>query len=214
MPDRASEIPPVAVAGALLAVRNQALQRGLVMSSVDQIVSAMDTSRSRAYEIKDTVVALLPTLVRPPGRPRIEPAPTPSGQHAALSLEALCFVMRHLGCLQVGGERARYSGHYRRFVIELRERHAEVMPSEFAEAIQIPLGTLQDWMRTTSARNHAAAAADPHQQAGRGATDSLEDHAGAEVTDPRPATEHDARHAQIETVLVAWSAWCGTLIRS
>jgi hypothetical protein len=53
----------------MLAVRNAALQRGLAMSSVDQIVNAMGTSRSRAYEIKDTVVALLPTLVRPPGRP-------------------------------------------------------------------------------------------------------------------------------------------------
>jgi len=192
-------------------VRNHALQRGLVMSSVDQIVSAMDTSRSRAYEIKDSVVAVLPTLVRPPGRPRIEPAPAPSGQHAALSLEALCFVMRHPGCLQVGGARARYSDYYRRFVIELRERHAEVVASEFAEAIQIPLGTLQDWMRTAPPDNHASgAAADPHQQAGHGATDSLEGHAGAEVTDPCPAAEHDARHAQIETVLVAWRAWHGT----
>ena len=169
------------------------------MSSVDQIVSAMDTSRSRAYELKDTVVAFLPTLVRPPGRPRIEPAPAPSGQHAALSLEALCFVMRYPGCLQVGEERARYSDYYRRFVIELRERHAEVVASEFAEAIQIPLGTLQDWMRTTSARNHAAAA-DPHQQAGRGATDSLDGHASAEVTDPRPAIEQDASHGATDSL--------------
>jgi hypothetical protein len=199
----------VAIAGAMLAVRNQALQRGLVMSSVDQIVSAMGTSRSRAYEIKDTVVAFLPTLARPPGRPRVEPAPAPPGQHVALMSEALCFLMRHPGCLQVGDERARYSDHYRRFVIELRERHAEVVSSDFAEAIKLPLGTLQDWMRTSPVAA-SAAAADPHEQAGHGATDSLEDHAGAEVTDPRPATEHDARHAQIETVLVAWSAWCGT----
>lgn len=193
----------------MLAVRNQALQRGLMMSSVEQIVSAMGTSRSRAYEIKDTVVAFLPTLARPPGRPRIEPAPAPPGPHAALTLEALCFLMRHPGCLQVGEERARYSDHYRRFVIELRERHAEVVSSDFAEAIQLPLGTLQSWMRTTALDDHAGAAA-PHEQAGHGATDSLEGHAGAEVTDPRPATEQDARHAQIETVLVAWRAWCGT----
>jgi hypothetical protein len=192
-------------------VRNAALQRGLAMSSVDQIVSAMDTSRSRAYEIKDTVVAFLPTLVRPPGRPRIERAPAPPEQHAALMSEALCFVMRHPGCLQVGEERARYSDHYRRFVVERRERHAEVAPSDFAEAIQLPLGTLQSWMRTTALDDHADDDhADPHEQAGHGATDSLEDHAGADVTDPRPTAEHDARQAQIETVLVAWIAWCGT----
>jgi len=183
----------------MLAVRNQALQRGLVMSSVDQIVSAMGTSRSRAYEIKDTVVAWLPTLVRPPGRPRIEPAPAPPGQHVALMSEALCFLMRHPGCLQAGEERARYSDHYRRFVIELRERHAEVVSSEFAEAIKLPLGTLQDWMRTAA----------PHEQAGHGATDSIEGHVGADVTDPRSTAEHAARHAQIETVLAAWRTWCG-----
>jgi hypothetical protein len=136
------------MAGAMLAVRNQALQRGLAMSRVDQIVSAMGTSRSRAYEIKDTVVAWLPTLVRPPGRPRVEPAPAPPEQHAALMSEALRFVMRHPGCLQAGEERARYSDHYRRFVIELRERHAEVVSSDFAEALQLQLGTLQSWMRT------------------------------------------------------------------
>jgi hypothetical protein len=210
IPDRASEIPPVAIAGALLAVRNQALQRGLVMSSVDQIVSAMGASRSRAYEIKDTVVAFLPTLVRPPGRPRIEPAPAPPGPHAALMSEALCFLMRHPGCLQVGEERARYSDHYRRFVIELRERYAEVVASEFAEAIQLPLGTLQDWMRNTPPDDHACDdTADPHEQAGHGATDSLEAHAGPEIADPRPTAEPDARRAQIETVLAAWRVWHG-----
>ena len=211
IPDRSSAIAPVAIAGALLAVRNEVLQRGLAMSSVNEIVDAMGTSRSRAYEVKDAVVAFLPTLVRPPGRPRIEPAPAPPGQHAALTLEALCFLMRHPGCLQVGEERARYSDHYRRFVIELRERHAEVVPPDFAEAIQLPLGTLQDWMRTTALDDHAGgAAADPHEQAGHSATDSLGDRAGAEVIDPRPLAEQDARQAQIETVLVAWRAWHGT----
>jgi hypothetical protein len=34
-------------------------------------------------------------------------------------------------------------------------------------------------------------------------------HAGADATDPRPTATHDAKHAQIETVLVAWRAWHG-----
>ena len=209
-------------------MRNQALQRGLVMSSVDQIVSAMGTSRSRAYEIKDTVVAVLPTLVRPPGRPRIEPAPAPREQHAALTYEALCFVMRYPGCLQVGEARTRYSEHYRRFVIELRERHAGLAVSDFAEAIAIPLGTLEDWIRGAALDDPASDAAnEPHSPAGHGATDAREVPAGAEVGEPRPmagqdaspaGTEvdeprpmagQDARHAQIETVLTAWRLWHG-----
>jgi hypothetical protein len=97
IPDRSPAIAPVVTAGVLLAVHREALQRGLGMPSVHQIMDAMGASRSRAFEIKDAVVALLPTLVRLPGRPRTEPAPAPSGQHAALLLEALRFVMRHLG---------------------------------------------------------------------------------------------------------------------
>ncbi len=55
-------------------------------------------------------------------------------------------MMRHPACVQ-SGERGHYSDHYRRFVIELRERHADVMLSEVAEALALPLGTLEDWMR-------------------------------------------------------------------
>lgn len=54
--------------------------------------------------------------------------------------------MLRLQCVQ-SGERDHYSDHYRRFVIELRERHADVMLSEVAEALALPLGTLEDWMR-------------------------------------------------------------------
>jgi hypothetical protein len=200
-------------AGTLLAVRHGATLSGLVMPSVAQIVHAMGASRSRVYEIRHEVVAFLPTLDRPPGRPRVAAAPADAAKLAELlevATEMLCFVMRHPGSVQ-SGERAHYSDHYRRFVIELRERHAEVASSDFAEAIQLPLGTLQDWMRTTALDDHVgSAAADPHEQAGHGATDSPEDRAGAEVIDPRPTAEQDARNAQIETVLIAWRAWHGT----
>ena len=93
--------------------------------SVDQILDALDVSRSRAYEIKDAIFALLPTLVRPPGRPRLEHERAPSSTLADLRVQALRFVMQHPGCVQ-SGARARYSERYRRFVLELRERHADV----------------------------------------------------------------------------------------
>ncbi|MBA3764495.1 MAG: hypothetical protein H0X05_03195, partial [Actinobacteria bacterium] len=174
-------------AGVLLAVRREALQRGLAMPSVEQIVDAMGASRSRVYEIKNEVVAFLPTLERPPGRPRVEPKLAPPSALVELSALAFDFVMQHPGCVQRGDDRARYSEIYRRFVIELRERHADVMLSDFAAAIRVPLGTLEDWMRTAPVGERAANADDdaPH------------------------AAEHDAKNVQIQTVIVAWRAWSG-----
>lgn len=170
----------------LLAARSLAAPRGLVQPSVDQILDAMGVGRSRAYETKDAIFAFLPTLVRPPGRPRLERERAPSSTLVDLLIEVHRFVIQHPGCIQ-SGARARYSEAYRRFVLELRERHADVMLSDFADAILLPLGTLEDWMRTTPVDERA-----------------IVDDAGA-----RDATAHDAKHAQIETILVAWRAWSG-----
>ena len=175
------------IAGALLAVRREASQHGLAMPSVEQIVDAMGASRSRVYEIRNEVVAFLPTLERPPGRPRVEPQLAPPSALVELSALAFDFVMQHPGCVQRGGDRARYSEIYRRFVIELRERHADVMLSDVAAAIRVPIGTLEDWMRAAPVEERAADADD----------------------DASHAAEHDAKNAQIQTVLVAWRAWSG-----
>ncbi len=186
IPDHAPAVTPLVAAGLLLSARSLAAPHGLELPSVAQILEATGASRSRAYEIKDAIVALMPTLARPPGRPRVEPDLAPPSKLVELTVEALRFVMRHPGCVQ-SGERARYSEPYRCFVLELRERHADVMASDFAEAIQVPLGTLEDWMRAAP----------------------LAERAVDDATDARHAAEHDAKHAQIETVLVAWRAWRG-----
>jgi hypothetical protein len=178
---------PVVTAGLLLAARSLATAHGFALVrvdqmapahdlapvSVDQIVVATGASRTRAYEIKDAIVALLPTLARPPGRPRIEHAPAPPACLAELTSAALRFVMQHPGCVH-SGERASYAEPYRRFVIELREQHADVMRSAFAEAIQIPLGTLDDWMRVASLDELAA----------NGTSDALDQGATSDIVNP------------------------------
>ena len=163
------------------------MRHGLAQSRVTQILEATGASRSRAYEIRDAIVAFLPTLERPSGRPRVEPKLAPPSALVELSALAFDFVMQHPGCVQRGDGRARYSEIYRRFVIEQRERHADVMLSDFAAAIRVPLGTLEDWMRTAPVGERAADADDdaPH------------------------AAEHDAKNVQIQTVIVAWRAWSG-----
>ncbi len=97
------------IAGLLLAGRPYATKRGLAFSRVDEVVSAIGVSRSRAYEVKDELEALLPALGRPPGRPRAEPGPTPLEQHAAVTFETLDCLMRFPGCVQAGEDRTRYS---------------------------------------------------------------------------------------------------------
>lgn len=160
-----------------------------MQASVHQILDAFDAGRSRAYELKDAIFVFLRTLVRPPGRPHVEHEGASSSTRFELLTHVHRFVAQHPGCIQ-SGARARYSESYRRFVLELRERHADVMVSDFAEAIQLPLGTLEDWMRTTP----------------------VVDRAIVDDATVRDAAALDAKHAQIETVLVAWRAWKGLFV--
>src|SRR5690606_14358278 len=122
----------------------------------------------------------LPTLVRPPGRPRVERSEGPASMIATLRGEALRFVIAHPGCVRLEGKRSRYGDAWRRFVLERRERHPDLALGEFADALCMPLGTIVDWLR------------EPRAEAGPG----VEGHTAA-------AGEHDAKHAQIETVLAA-----------
>ena len=73
--DREPAVAPQAVAGVLLAARTYGADLGLDMPKVGAIVEATGVSRSRAYELRDELLALLPTLVRPPGRPASEREP-------------------------------------------------------------------------------------------------------------------------------------------
>jgi hypothetical protein len=84
--------------------------------------AAAEQSRSRAYELRDAVLAALPWLQRPVGRP---PAPTceasPDKARTLLST-VTTFMMDHPGCVYASSERRRYSNAFRHCLIELRER--------------------------------------------------------------------------------------------
>jgi hypothetical protein len=183
-------------AGVLLAARSLSEQLGVPQPSVGEILRLTGATRSRAYEIKDALEAVLPTLARPPGRPRVEPAPGPANvpDLVGIAVEMILFMKRNPGCVQ-SGARDHYADCYRRFVLELRERHADVPATEFAAAITIPLGTLEDWMRASALDD---AASEPHGSAGHGATDAREPPAGAEIGDIRPTSGQNAQHAGVE----------------
>jgi hypothetical protein len=186
-------VPPLVTAGVLLVARSLSEPHGVPQPSVGEILRLTGATRSRAYEIKDALEAVLPTLARPPGRPRVESAPGPANasELVKIAVEMIQFMKQSPGCVS-SGARDHYADCFRRFVIELRERHADVAAADFAAAIDLPLGTLEDWMRCVRPVAAAAGAA-----------------TATSADEPR-AAEHDVRQAQIETVLAAWRVWRGT----
>jgi hypothetical protein len=186
--------PPSAIAGLLLAARTQQADFGLPHPSVLQILEATGATRSRAYEVRDEILAQLPGLVRPPGRPRSSPDAEPvDDDHAgAVTRELLRFLMEHPGCVRSGSIRRRYSDVFRHRVLDLRREHADLDLAAFAEAVAVPVGTVEDWLR--------AGCAEPRQGS-----------AGEPPNSPHPTEAPDARVAMIETVLHAWRSWHGDL---
>jgi len=180
--DREPAVAPQAAAGVLLAARTLGEGLGLDLPGVSAIVEAAGVSRSRAYEVRNELLARLPSLVRSRGRPRAEPkAASPEFAHE-LRGEVLRFVMEHPGCVHARARRRRYAGPFRRFVLELHERHAELPLPAFAAAVSLPLGTLEDWLRP-----------------GRIEPDDEEtDASTSEPTVPK-----------IESLLDAWRGWSG-----
>ncbi len=179
-------VSPTVTAGVLLCARRIGEQLELPFPSASAIFGATGATRTRAYEIAGEIDELLPALTRPPGRPRAERSPPPPSTVAELRGEALRFVMSHPGCVRLGRERMRYADSWRHFVVELHERHDDVPLPELADALCMPLGTLEDWLRV------------PRFEAPGPEQDEVDDD-----------SEQDAKLAQIETVLAAWRTWSG-----
>lgn len=179
-----SAVAPVVAAGVLLAARTLGVDLGLPMPGATAIVHATGAGRSRAYEVSGELRALLPSLIRPRGRPpKPAESPAPDVTHA-LCAEVLRFVMDHPGCVH-GAQRRCYSGTFRRFVLELIERHAQLSLAAMSEAIAVPLGTLEDWLRP-------------------GHLEEL-----VETAEP-PVP--DATLPKVQTLLDAWRRWDGSAL--
>lgn len=194
--DASLALPPLWLAAVLLFARTIAARFDLASPSVDAILTATGASRSRAYELVARLAALLPTLVRGPGRPLRAPSP-PSEEPDLLPRAVLAYVMRHPGCVDRGAERQRYADGFRRFVIDLQATHASVDLESFARSVAVPLGTLKDWLR------HPQSAPIPEIPI---PTEIPE-------TQEAPAPPRDnVESTHIQTVLDAWSRWKGTFV--
>lgn len=178
------QVAPAALAALLLVARAAAESVGLPSpTTADAIVSATGASKSRAYEVAGTLAGLLPTLTRPPGRPPA-PAPPARAESDELTRSVLAYVMSHPGCV-VRGARQHYSDGFRHFVVDARALYPTRPLDDFARDVQVPLGTLKDWL-------HEPAVTAPTL-----------------VVQPARA---DADTREMQLVLDAWSRWEGSFV--
>jgi hypothetical protein len=177
-------VSPLLTAALLLCALSLLRALRLPCPTVEQILDATGAKRTRAYALKDKLLGLLPTLERPVGRPRAEPPPA-RADTAALTGQILGFIMRHPGCARHGGRRRHYSEAFRRFILELAQRHPQIPHEAFAVAVQVPLGTLKDWLR------------------GGEGTEAPRPKSTAASTDP-------VATGRVETLVVEYRRWQGT----
>lgn len=176
----------------LLVARSLCEHFALPHPPVEDILAATGAARSRAYELTNALAALLPTLVRPAGRPARAPSPTPATPTAStVTLDVLRYVMQHPGCAHSHDKRQRYSDGLRHFILALRDKHPDLSGEVFAALVGVPEGTLKAWLSSAVAQPPRSPLV-PSEAA----------------VPPEPA----ATLPQIETVLAAWATWEGTFI--
>lgn len=173
-------LAPIVTAALLLSAIPQLDALGLPHPTVSAALDALGVSRSQPYELKRRLEELLPTIQRPVGRPAV-PEPAVPIDIGAISRAALKFVYAHAGAVS-GESRLRYSDDFRRFVLDLAETHKDLPLPTFAEAVQIPPGTLRDWLE--------------------GGVSDTKPPSNLAALPPR-----DPTGPQIETVLDQWSRW-------
>ncbi|MFC1641317.1 hypothetical protein ACFL5O_01320, partial [Myxococcota bacterium] len=117
------------------------------------------------------LMAGLPDLQRPVGRPA-KPAPEPSAsvptQAHQVTVAVLRWVKAHPGCVSSGSQRARYVDAFSQTVVELWQQHSDLGLEAFAAAVDVPLGTLKDWLSVPVEAATADAAARASQELASG----------------------------------------------
>jgi len=183
--DPRPDVSPLLTTALLLAARSHLRHLGLLHPTAKQILEATGATRSRAYELKDALLNILPTLERPAGRPPAEPPPPK--ETTPVTEQVLDFLMQHPGSVTQHAQRRRYSDAFRCFILELCERHRHLSLEAFAEASNVPLGTLKDWLL-----------------GGRMDTEPPPSRATAASTDP-------VTTSRVQAILAEWRLWEGDL---
>ncbi len=186
-------VSPLLTAALLLAGNDAARRLDLLHPTVDDILEATGATRSRAYELRDAIIEQLPALQRASGRPATTRVLDPHADHisAAMTLAMLRFVMAHPGCVHaIEARRAVYRDAFRRKVVELRIEHESLPLARFAQAVNVPLDTIEEWLRSDPVASTDTVPATPDAAS-------------------NPVAARGPMGAHIETVLSEWKNWHG-----
>ena len=180
-------VASIVTTGLLLVALSSLEKLSLSRPSAAAVIEATGVSKSSAYAMRATILALLPTVHRPPGRPAA--ALPPVADTGSISRSILRFLMEHPGAVTPGETRQRYSDAFRHRVMELVEDNPFLDRTQMAEAVNVPPATLEDWLAEPVVLPAPAPTAPASASAPAGVTDAL--------------------HPQIASVLNAWSGWSG-----
>jgi len=182
LPHEERGVASILVAALLLAANTFLAKLGLPHPTAVQVLAATGAGKTQAYDLCKRILAILPTLLRPPGRP-VAPPP-PLVDTGAISREVIAFLHIHPGAAITAGTRHTYSDGFRRLVLDLAERHADLDRAQFAEAVGMPPDTIKDWL--TLPTPPPAPLPAPKQ--------SVDD-------------ETELAHARIASIVEAWGRW-------
>ena len=204
-PSDSSAPSPLPTAGLLLAAIQLLRDLDLPCPTPAAVLAATGASRTRAYEIRDQLLEdVLPSLIRPVGRPPIPQSARPDV--SSISLEVISFLMSHPGVVtHSASNRQHYGDTFRLFFLELAAKNPRLPVGDLARAVGVPKATAEDWLKprpTTSPRNPEASPPASAPDASKKPTD---------VEQPVEVEESltDATSPRIATVLDAWSSWIG-----
>lgn len=138
-------VAPTLVAGLLLAALPLLEHLDLPRPTATAIAGGLGVSRQRAYVVRERVEGAVIDLVGTTGRPAAAEPPTMLDT-SQVTRDVLDHLMQHPGAAHRRTQRTRYSDGFRRFILELGERHHHLSIIQFAEAARLPVGTLKDWL--------------------------------------------------------------------
>lgn len=126
----------------------------------------------------------LPELVQPIGRPKNAASSPVSNASGELTRQVLQFLYAHPGATTNTGGRRFYSDRFRHRILELRSIYVDLGLEAFARAVDVPLGTFEDWLRADRARD--------------------------DEEPPNDGSIPEEASLRIQTIIAAWRGWCGS----
>ena len=194
------------LAALLLLARPHLHRLGLAQVSAKAVLEATGATKTRAYELADTLCTRLDELVAPRGRPVTSREVNADRDQTLLKIARAGFeyLHRHPGAAQHSERKRDYSDGFRDFVVSQCEEHHSLDIADIAQTLGLPATTVCGWRRAASGDVERASDASDASDASEANGDE------SEPVAPSWSTGPSGLHVQ--TVLARWSSWRGTFV--